>query len=112
MGILGGIPATSENLAFMLKTANSLLGEGSFNWSCAAAGRHQFPMMAAALGMGGHVRVGLEDNLYLRKGVLAKSSGEQVAQVKEIMERLSLENASPDEAREILTLKGVDKVGF
>ena len=112
MGILGGIPATVENLAFMLKTANDLLGAGSFNWSCAAAGRHQFPLTSAALGMGGHVRVGLEDNLYLRKGVLAKSSGEQVAQMKEIMSRLSIEAATPDEARKILGLKGIDKVAF
>jgi uncharacterized protein (DUF849 family) len=112
MGILGGIPATIENLAFMLKTANDLLGAGTFNWSCAAAGRHQFTLTTAALGMGGHVRVGLEDNLYLRKGVLAKSSGEQVAQLKEIMTRLSIEAASPDEARKILGLKGIAKVAY
>jgi len=112
MGILGGIPASIDNLTFMLKTAKELLGEGTFTWSCAAAGRHQFALTSAALAMGGNVRVGLEDNLYLRRGVLAQSSGEQVAQIKEIMERLSFEAATPDEAREILNLKGIDKVGF
>jgi len=112
MGILGGIPATVDNLAYMLKTARELLGEGAFNWSCAAAGRHQFPLTSAALALGGHVRVGLEDNLYLRKGVLAKSSGEQVAQMKTIMAQLSLEAATPDEAREILGLKGIAKVAY
>lgn len=112
MGILGGIPATIENLVYMHKTAKDLLDEGSFNWSCAAAGRHQFPLTAAALGMGGHVRVGLEDNLYLGKGVLAKTSAEQVTQIREIAERLSLEIATPDEAREILGLKGLAGVNF
>lgn len=112
MGILGGIPATIENLSFMLKKANELLGEGTFNWSCAAAGRHQFVLTAATLGMGGHVRVGLEDNLYLRKGVLAKSSSEQVAQIRVIAENLSIETATPDEAREILGLKGIERVNF
>jgi len=110
MGILGGIPATVENLAYMVKTAREQLGE--FNWSVAAAGRHQFPMAAAALAMGGNVRVGLEDNLYLRPGVLAKSSGEQVIQILEIAERLGFEAATPDEARSILGLKGLDNVAF
>jgi len=110
LGILGGLPATVENLAFMVKTARDLLGQ--FTWSCAAAGRFQFPLTAAAAAMGGNVRVGLEDNLYLKPGVLAKSSGEQVEQIRGIIERLGLEVASPAEAREILRLKGLDKVAF
>jgi uncharacterized protein (DUF849 family) len=110
MGILGGIPATVENLAYLLKTAREQLGE--FAWSCAAAGRYQFPLTAAALAMGSNARVGLEDNLYLRRGVLAKSSAEQVTQIIEIAERLGLETASPSEARQILALKGIDKVNY
>ncbi len=110
MGILGGIPATIENLAFMVKTAKEQIGE--FNWSVAAAGKSQFPLTSAALGMGGNVRVGLEDNIYLKPKVLAKSSAEQVIQIKEIAERIGLEIASPDEARSILGLKGSEKVNF
>jgi len=110
MGILGGIPATVENLVIMERAAREQLGE--FTWSCAAAGRHQFALTAAAAAMGGNVRVGLEDNLYLRPGVLAKSSGEQVAQIKTIIECIGREAATPDEARAILNLKGKDKVDF
>lgn len=110
MGILGGIPASVENLVFMVKTARDLLGD--FTWSCCAAGRHQFALTAAAAAMGGNVRVGLEDNLYLRPGVLAKNSGEQVAQIKTVIEALGRETASPDEARAILGLKGKNNVGF
>ena len=75
-------------------------------------GRIQWPLIGAAVGMGGNVRVGLEDNVYLRPGVLAKSSGEQVTQLREIAERLGLEIATADEAREILSLKGNDNVNF
>ena len=110
MGILGGIPATVDNLVYLVKTAREQIGE--FEWSCAAAGRHQFPLVTAGLTMGGHARVGLEDNLYLKPGVLAKSSAEQVIQIKEIADRLGLEIANSDEAREILELKGMDKVNF
>lgn len=110
MGILGGIPATVENLAYLLKTAREQLGE--FIWSVAAAGKHQFPLTSAALAMGGNVRVGLEDNLYLKPGVLAKSSGEQVLQIKMIARGLGLEAASPDDARSILSLKGLQEVCF
>lgn len=110
MGILGGIPATVDNLVYLVKTAREQIGE--FVWSCAAAGKTQFPMVTAALTMGGNARVGLEDNLYLKPGVLAKSSAEQVIQIKEIAERLGLEIASPDEARQILNLKGIEKVNF
>jgi uncharacterized protein (DUF849 family) len=110
MGILGGIPATVENLAYLVRTAREQIGD--FVWSCAAAGKAQFPLVTAALTMGGNARVGLEDNVYLKPGVLAKSSAEQVIQIKEIAERLGLEIASSDEARQILDLKGIDKVNY
>lgn len=104
LGVLGGLPASVDNLVYLLKTAREQLGE--FNWSCAAAGKFQFPMTTAALAMGGNVRVGLEDNLYLRPGVLAKSSAEQVIQIKEIAERLGIAAATSDEARSMLGLRG------
>ena len=110
MGILGGIPATVDNLVYMVKTAREQIGD--FVWSCAAAGRAQMPLVTAALTMGGNARVGLEDNLYLKPGILAKSSAEQVIQIKEIAERLGLEIANSAEAREILALKGMDKVNY
>ncbi len=110
MGILGGIPATVDNLVYLVKTAREQIGD--FVWSCAAAGKAQFPLVTAALAMGGNARVGLEDNLYLKPGVLAKSSAEQVTMIIEIAERLGLEIASSDEAREILSLKGIDKVNY
>lgn len=110
MGILGGIPATVDNLVYLYKTAREQLGE--FNWSVGAAGRAQLPLAAVALAMGGNVRVGLEDNVYIKRGILAKSSAEQVTAVKGIAETLGLETATPDEARAILQLKGREKVQF
>jgi uncharacterized protein (DUF849 family) len=110
MGILGGIPATVDNLVFLYKTAREQIGE--FNWSVGSAGRAQLPLAAVALAMGGNVRVGLEDNIYIRPGVLARSSAEQVTAVKGIAETLGLENATPDEARSILQLKGKEHVKF
>lgn len=112
MGIMGGLPATVENLAYMHKTARELLGEGNYVWSCAAAGRNQFKLVPAAIAMGGNARVGLEDNLYLRPGVLAKSNAEQVAQIRQIAELMGCEIASSDDVREELKLKGIDKVKF
>jgi len=110
MGILGGIPATVNNLNFLVETANTLLGD--YTWSVAAAGKSQMPMTMAALTMGGHVRVGLEDNLYLSKGVLAKSSSEQVLKIREAVQALGHQIATPDEARSILGLKGKDAVNM
>lgn len=112
MGILGGIPATVSNLVFLVETANKLLGEKNFVWSVCAAGKAQLPMMAVAMSMGGNTRVGLEDNLYTGPGRLAQSSAEQVAKVVNIANELSIDIATPDEARAILGLKGMDKVGF
>ncbi|MHB1126652.1 MAG: beta-keto acid cleavage family enzyme [Bacillota bacterium] len=110
MGILGGIPATVNNLVFLVTTAKELIGD--FVWSVCAAGKHQLPMAAAALAMGGNVRVGLEDSLYAAKGTLAKSNAEQVEIVAKIANYLSLEIADADEARKILGLKGLEKVNF
>lgn len=110
LGILGGLPATVENLAYLVRTAREQIGD--FFWSCAAAGRYQFPLTATALAMGGNVRVGLEDNLYLGPGVLAKSSGEQVTRIKEIAERMGIEIATVDEVRKTLGLKGQENVAF
>ncbi|MDI6915811.1 MAG: 3-keto-5-aminohexanoate cleavage protein [Desulfitobacteriaceae bacterium] len=110
LGILGGIPATSENLQFLLKTAKEQLGE--FNWSVAAAGKAQMSMGTAGLLLGGNVRVGLEDSLYLEKGRKAVSNADQVKKIKAIAESLGIETATPDEAREILHLKGIDAVQF
>jgi len=104
------LPATVENLVFLYNQARTLLGE--FEWSVAAAGRFQFPIGVAALAMGGNVRVGLEDSVYLGKGTLATSNAEQVAKMARIIRELSLEPARPDEAREILQLKGLSTVHF
>ena len=110
MGILGGIPASMENLQFLKSSADNLIDD--FEWSVCAAGKDQFKMCTAALLMGGNARVGLEDNLYLEKGVKAKSSGEQVEKIIRIAKELGSEPASPAEARQILKLKGLDQVGF
>jgi uncharacterized protein (DUF849 family) len=110
MGILGGIQPTPNNLVFMHNSAKELLGD--FSWSVCAAGRQQFNMCTQSLIMGGNVRVGLEDNLYLEKGVRAKSNAEQVEKIVRIARELGLEPAGPDEARQILGLKGLDKVAY
>ena len=110
LGIQGGMPATVDNLAFLRSTAERQLGQ--FNWSAAAAGRHQFPIVAAAMAMGGNARVGLEDNLYIRPHELAKSNAEQIRSAATIAAALGREIATPAEAREILHLKGLDRVNF
>jgi uncharacterized protein (DUF849 family) len=110
-GILGGIGADPENLMHMKRIADKLFGD-KYAWSILAAGRHQMPLITMGAIMGGSVRVGLEDSLYLGKGQLAKSNAEQVRKIRRILEDLSLEIASPREAREILALKGGDRVAF
>ena len=110
-GILGGIGAEPRNLMFMKETADRLFGK-DYVWSVLAAGRNQMPFTTMAGMMGGNVRVGLEDSLWLGKGVAAKSNAEQVAKIRRILEELSLEIATPAEAREMLKLKGGDLVGF
>ncbi len=110
MGILGGIPASADNLLFMYNSSKSLIGD--FNWSVAAAGRYQFPMGVMNMLLGGNMRVGLEDSLYISRGELAKSNAEQVAKSCRIAKELGLEIASANDAREILGLKGLDNVNF
>jgi len=110
MGILGGIVASPENLLFMFNTAKDAIGD--FAWSVCAAGRHQFNMCTLSLVMGGNARVGLEDNLYLERGVKATSNAQQVQKIVRIARELGLEPATPDEARQMLGLKGLDKVAY
>jgi len=110
-GILGGIGADLRNLQFMKETADRLFGS-DYRWSVLAAGRHQIPFATQAAMMGGNVRVGLEDSLYISRGVLAKSSAEQVSKIRRIVGELGFEIATPAEARQALALKGPDRVGF
>jgi uncharacterized protein (DUF849 family) len=104
-GVMGGIGADEESFNFMKQTADRLFGN-NYIFSVLGAGKHQFPLCELSLKAGGNVRVGLEDNLYLDKGVLAKSNAEQVEKVKQMAIDLEREIATPDEAREMLGLKG------
>jgi uncharacterized protein (DUF849 family) len=110
-GLLGGIGAHPDEVTHMKRTADRLFGD-NYQWSVLGAGRHQMPVAAMSAAMGGHVRVGLEDSLFLGAGKLAESNAAQVTQVRKIIEGLGLEVATPDEARQILSLKGGDQVGF
>jgi uncharacterized protein (DUF849 family) len=110
MGILGGIPATPENLVYLVDTARRQIGD--FQFSVCAAGAMQFPLCTQSLIMGGNARVGLEDNLYLEKGVLAKSNADQIKKIIRIANELGVEPATPAEARQILGLKGLENVAY
>jgi len=110
-GLMGGIGAHPDEVLHMKRTADRLFGD-AYNWSVLGAGSSQMKVAAMAAAMGAHVRVGLEDSLWLGRGQLAKSNAAQVRQVRQILEGLGLEIATPDEAREILALKGGDKVAF
>jgi uncharacterized protein (DUF849 family) len=110
-GILGGIGPHPEDVMHMKRTADRLFGD-QYRWSVLGAGRNQLPIAAMAAAMGGNVRVGLEDSLWIAPGKLAESNAQQVTKVRQIIEGLGLEIASPDEAREILALKGGDRVNF
>ena len=110
-GILGGIGADHENLVHMRRIADKLFGD-AYQWSILAAGRHQLGFVSMGAIMGGNVRVGLEDSLYAGKGKLATSNAEQVGIVRNILENLSLDVASPTEVRQMLALKGGDRVAF
>jgi uncharacterized protein (DUF849 family) len=110
LGILGAIQPSLENVMFLYQSARAALGD--FQWSVCAAGRHQMNMCNMSLLMGGNVRVGLEDNLYVEKGRMAKSNAEQVEKIGRIARELGIEPATPDEARKILGLKGLDKVNY
>ena len=110
-GLLGGIGAHPEDVQHMKRTADRLFGD-QYRWSVLGAGRSQMQIVAMSAAMGGNVRVGLEDSLWAGKGRLAESNAEQVRQARAIVEGLGLQVASPDEARQILQLKGGDKVAF
>ena len=110
-GILGGIGADMRNLMFMKETADHLFG-GNYQWSVLGAGRMQMPFATQSAMMGGNVRVGLEDSLYIGRGRLAENSAQQVAKIRRIVEELGFEIATPEEARTILGLKGADRVKF
>jgi uncharacterized protein (DUF849 family) len=110
-GILGGIGPDVDNLVHMRRTADRLFGT-DYEWSVMAAGRHQMPLCTHGALMGANVRVGLEDSLFLGRGQLAKSNAEQVAKIRRIVEELSLDIATPAEARARLKLKGADRVKF
>jgi uncharacterized protein (DUF849 family) len=111
-GILGGIGTHPEDVIMMKRTADRIFGAENFHWSVLGAGGNQMRVAAMAATMGGNVRVGLEDSLWIGPGKLAESNAQQVANVRKIIEGLGLDIASPDEAREILSLKGGDKVAF
>ena len=110
-GVLGGIGAEMDNVMFMKQTADRLFGN-DYIWSVLAAGRFQMPFVTQAAMLGGNVRVGLEDSIYLGKGKLAKSNAEQVKKIRNILEELGMEIAKPDDTRKILNLKGSDMVQF
>lgn len=103
-GILGGIGATPYDIMNMHNTADRLLGRGNYQWSVIGAGRAEFQVCTMGLFLGSHVRVGMEDNLYLSKGVLARSNGELVEKMARVMREFDFEPATPDEAREILSI--------
>lgn len=110
-GILGGQGPDAENLLHAKRIADKLFGD-QYQWSVMASGRHQLPFVTMAAISGGNVRVGLEDSLYAGKGRLAQSNAEQVTTIRRILEALSLDVATPQEAREMLCLKGADRVRF
>ncbi len=110
-GILGGIGPEVDNLIFMKRTADRLFGD-DYRWSVLGAGAAQMPLATTGSQMGGHVRVGLEDSLFISRGKLADNNAQQVAKIKRIVEDLGSQVATPDEARDILGLKGGDRVNF
>jgi uncharacterized protein (DUF849 family) len=110
-GILGGIGTHPEDLMHMKRTADRLFG-GDYQWSILGAGRNQITLASIGAAMGSNVRVGLEDSLWAGPGKLARSNADQVRMIRQIIEGMSLEVATPDEAREILSLKGGDQVAF
>jgi uncharacterized protein (DUF849 family) len=109
--VLGGIGASAENLVHMKRTADTVLGD-AYRFSVLAAGRHQLRLVTLGAVLGGNVRVGLEDSLFIARGEMAQSNAQQVAKIRRILEELSLEPATPDEARELLQLKGANRVAF
>jgi len=111
-GILGGIGADLDNLLFMKRTADRLFGAANYQWSVLAAGRHQMPFVTQAALLGGNVRVGLEDSLFIERGRLAASNAQQVAKICRILAEMGQEPATSAEARGMLALKGKEQVCF
>ena len=111
-GILGGAGADLDNLMHMHKVADRLFGAENYEWSVLAAGRNQMPFATQSALLGGNLRVGLEDSLYIGKGELATSNAQQVHRIRQIIENLGLSVATPQEARERLALKGGNQVNF
>ncbi|KGP01908.1 3-keto-5-aminohexanoate cleavage protein [Alcaligenes sp. A-TC2] len=111
LGVLGGIGADPENLTHMKRIADKLFGD-DYHWSVLGTGRHQMPLVTQAALMGGNVRVGLEDSLTVGRGTLARSNAEQVSLIREVLERLGLEIATPAEARAMLGLKGQGQISL
>lgn len=112
MGVLGAIRGTPEDLTFLVTKARSLFGTENFSWSVIGVGAAEINLSTMAIHMGGHVRVGLEDNIFIKKGVLAKSNAELVDKVVKLADLLHREVATPDEARQILGLKGLQNVNY
>ena len=110
-GVLGGIGSDLVNLMFMKQTADRLFGS-DYLWSVLAAGRQQMPFAAQSVLLGGSVRVGLEDSLFISRGTLASSNAEQVIKVRSIIETLGYEIATPADVRQLLGLKGASAVAF
>lgn len=110
-GLLGGIGPHPEDVMHMKRTCDRLFGD-KYRWSVLGAGRHQLPIAAQAAAMGGNVRVGLEDSLWAGQGRLATSNADQVKLARQMIEGLGLEIATPDEARQILELKGADRTAI
>ncbi|HBP29513.1 MAG: 3-keto-5-aminohexanoate cleavage protein [Advenella sp.] len=110
-GLLGGIGPHPEDLMHMRRTADRLFGQ-DYQWSILGAGRNQIPLASMGASMGSNVRVGLEDSLWIAPKRLAESNADQVSQIRQVLEGLNLQIASPDEAREILQLKGAANVNF
>ncbi len=111
-GILGGMGAELDHMVHLHHTADRLFGPENYEWSVLAAGRHQMPFATQSAMLGGNLRVGLEDSLYIGKGELATSNAEQVRKIRSIVENLGLDVATPAEARKRLALKGGDRVKF
>ena len=111
-GILGGVGADLDNLVHMHKVAGRLFGPNNYEWSVLAAGRHQMSFATQSALLGGNLRVGLEDSLYIERGELATSNAQQVRRIRQIIESLGLTVATPSEARARPALKGADRVGF
>lgn len=111
LGLLGGMGASTENLMTMRRIADDLLGD-SYEWSTLGAGRHQLPLGAVSVASGGHIRVGMEDSLWIAKGEFATSNAQQVEKAVQLVDALGMEVATPDEARELLGLKGKEHISI